>query len=400
MKNIYLCGPTVYDYQHLGNMRPVIITDFLIRSYLSLGEKINYVHNITDIDDKIITKSINVGVSEEEISKKYTDYYLMILNKINIIMPNEMPKVTDNIDPIIKFIAKLIKNNAAYVKDGDVYFDIHSTKGYGSVSNYKISNNIYETINDKKRNQEDFALWKTTKIGVTWDSPWSKGRPGWHTECSVFIEKYFNRKTIDIHGGGIDLKFPHHENENIQYLAANHVPITKEWYHFGHLFLDNQKMSKSLNNILRVDEFISKYNPNILRLLFILTNPKAPMSINNELINDAIKLNKKLEYIWNSHKKLDGLFKNRIFEKYIIEMKFSNALFYLHETFKQSKFNDFSSIQSILRIIDLLGLKYERNEKSKEIEILLDHWEKLKKAKNFEKADEIREKIKKMNINP
>ena len=397
MKKIYLCGPTVYDYQHLGNIRPVIIMDFIIRSYISLGQEIYYVHNITDIDDKIIKKSIDTSTPEKIIAQKYTDSYLNILKSINIIMPNEMPNVTDNMESIINFIEIMIKNKSAYVKNGDVYFDILSIKGYGSVSNYKIINNLYKNINDNKKNQEDFVLWKKTKIGITWNSPWSKGRPGWHTECATFINKYFNNKSIDIHGGGIDLKFPHHENENIQYIAANKVAITKKWYHFGHLFLEDKKMSKSLNNIIRIDKFIEKYDTNILKIIFILTNPMSPMSINENIIQDAKKLNKKLEKIWIECNNIKTTSDSKKFDELIVNLRFSEALHFLHQEIKEFKNNKSYNSAIILNIINSLNLIYINKKENEDIKYLLEEWKKQKDAKNFVESDKLRDKLKKLN---
>ena len=395
MKTIYLCGPTVYDYPHLGNLKPVVTMDFILRAYKSIGEEIFYVHNITDIDDKIINKAIETNVSEKEISEKYIKNYLTVLNDLNIIMPNEMPKVSDHIEEMITFITRLINTGAAYVQDGTVYFDTKSTKGYGTLSNQKMDM-MLDTHSDNKKNPQDFALWKKTNIGLTWKSPWSNGRPGWHTECSVFVDKYFDAKTLDIHAGGIDLKFPHHENENIQYLAINKKAIAKNWIHFGHLFIEEEKMSKSIGNIINADKFIQKFGSNILRLIFALTNPLGPMKITDKLLADAKKLNNKLEKIYHVKSPVNS--SDMEFAQEIIKLNFAKAMAMMHQELKIHNKGDINNIGKLKNMIQIWGLSYKSQNISKSTQALLNEWQEEKSKKNYKKADEIRKILRKMNV--
>ena len=397
MKKIYLCGPTVYDYPHIGNLKPVITLDFLIKSYKILGQKTLYVHNITDIDDKIIKRAQTTKETEQEITKKFTQNYLSILHKLNISMPDHMPKVSDHIGDMINFIQKLINKNVAYESNGSVYFDIESTPRYGMISNQKQEKMQNENSNNDKWNVQDFALWKKTSIGLSWKSPWSNGIPGWHTECVTFIDKYFKSSTLDIHAGGIDLKFPHHENENIEFLALNNKILAKKWIHFGHLFLDEEKMSKSIGNILRADKFLEKYGANVFRLIFILTNPLSPLNLNDKLIKDAIKLNNKLEKI----AKININHKNNNCEKFatlIINLEFAKAISLLHNELKKWNKGVMGNIGKLWAMISILGLKYQTIVLTNEQKALLAQWEQMKKEKNYVEADKIREELKKMKI--
>ena len=363
MLSIYLCGPTVYDYPHIGNIKPVITMDFIIRAYEANNKEVFYIHNITDIDDKIIKKALAENVSETIISKKYTDNYIKLLSDLNIRMPNKMPNVTAHIKDIIIFIEELIVKKYAYVINGNVYFRINNVKEYGSISKQKLSEMIYEKNSDEKENPCDFVLWKNTKIGQTWDSPWGFGRPGWHTECVVFIEKYNQHKTLDIHAGGNDLKFPHHENENAQFIAMHNKPLAKKWFHFGHLFLNENKMSKSMQNTIQADIFIKKYGANIIKLLFLLVNPLVPIKINANILNEAKKINNKIKYIFNNYSKYDSIKPNEKnndkFIQNILELEFSKAAtilsLKLKEFFKIPSPNTYSQIKFIANV---LGLRY------------------------------------------
>ena len=244
---MYCCGPTVYNDVHVGNIRPIITFDVLNRYFLFFKKQVKFVHNITDIDDKIIKTAKQNNENELELSNRYYLRYVNILKLLNIDTNMIMPKVSENLNGLISYIQELINSKHAYVSNGDVYFDVKSIDNYGCVSHQKIDELIsgvrIENSSNKKSNL-DFALWKKTTEGINWDSPWSKGRPGWHSECSYFINKYFG-KQVEIHGGGVDLKFPHHENENAQNLAISHLNIAKIWMHVGHININNKKMAKS-----------------------------------------------------------------------------------------------------------------------------------------------------------
>lgn len=228
--SMYVCGPTVYNYPHIGNVRPIIVFDTLKKALEAQGFDVMYVSNYTDVDDKIINTAIEQNTTEKEITKKYIEAYDQTRADLNADMPDVAPKVTETMDEIIAFIAQLIEEGAAYEIDGDVYYRVSSNTKYGELSHQKIEDLLVGARideNDKKEDPLDFTLWKKTDKGIQWDSPWSKGRPGWHTECVVMINDVFNRSLIDIHGGGLDLKFPHHENENAQNLAISNVNIAK-----------------------------------------------------------------------------------------------------------------------------------------------------------------------------
>ena len=247
--SMYVCGPTVYNHAHIGNARPIVVFDTLRRTFEALGYKVRYVSNFTDVDDKIINQALAEGVSEREIADRYIKAYNDVRGSLNIIPLDATPRVTETMDEIIEFIDRLVKSGNAYEVDGDVYFSVESDPKYGELSHQKLEDlNAGARIeaNDQKRNPMDFALWKKTDKGIKWDSPWGEGRPGWHTECVVMIGKEFNSGLIDIHGGGKDLKFPHHENEMAQSECCNHHHLANYWIHNGMLETKGGKMSKSL----------------------------------------------------------------------------------------------------------------------------------------------------------
>lgn len=240
---MYVCGPTVYNFMHIGNSRPIIFFDVVARFFKYLGYKVTYVSNFTDIDDKIIARAEEEGISESEVSEKYIKEISETYNRLNIIPHDKNPKVTENMQEIIDYIGILITKGGAYVSDGDVYFDVSKIDNYGVLSSQTIENLIQGArveTNDKKKNPVDFTLWKETLTGLRWKSPWSEGRPGWHTECVVMINNIFKGK-IDIHGGGLDLKFPHHDNEIAQSMCSHDHTIANYWMHNGRIDLRDRK---------------------------------------------------------------------------------------------------------------------------------------------------------------
>ncbi len=283
---IYLCGPTTYNHAHIGNLRPIVIFDILHRVLLLEGKPL-FVHNITDIDDKIITKAKEEHQTEKQISDFYTKAYLKLLEQMNIIMPDFLPKVTNNVEGIIDFVQKLIAVDVAYVVDGNVYFAIDKWENYGKIANIDLKELSQNEDSINKKNPFDFALWKNTTEGLKFPSPWGEGRPGWHTECSYFVSKFFNNETIDLHGGGIDLRFPHHVNEAAQFEAINHKKLANTWMYVGHVNMGNDKMSKSEGNTILAKDFIKQYNSNLLRLILISTHYAKPIQITNNLISTS-----------------------------------------------------------------------------------------------------------------
>ena len=297
-KNVrmYVCGPTVYDRIHLGNGRSIVVFDVLFRVLRFLyGENcVKYVRNITDVDDKIINAARDKGMSEEVLANRMSNFFHEDCEYLNCLKPTFEPRVTQEIDDIINTIKNIISNGNAYVKDGNVMFSVESFNEYGKLSNRKIEKNkqnIRIGEKDYKINQDDFLLWKKTEIGITWDSPWGKGRPGWHIECSAMSSKYLGND-FDIHGGGADLKFPHHENEIAQSKCAfKGCNFAKYWVHNGFLMIEGQKMSKSLGNFITVDNIKSKgVNGNALRLALLSTHYCKPMNFSEKLLSDSEKM--------------------------------------------------------------------------------------------------------------
>ena len=248
---IYVCGPTVYNYIHIGNARPVVVFDTLARFFKYMKYEVEYVQNFTDVDDKIINRANEEGIPTEEVTKKYIQGFFEDIEPLNPLKDIKRPKVTENIPEIIDTIKRLVKNGYAYIKDGNVFFDVKKYKDYGMLSNQKIGeleSGIRVDIREEKNDPLDFALWKNRKEGEPyWESPWGQGRPGWHIECSAMSRKYLG-ETFDIHGGGQDLIFPHHENEIAQSRCAYHGEFAKYWMHNGFIQVDGDKMSKSLGN--------------------------------------------------------------------------------------------------------------------------------------------------------
>lgn len=285
--SMYVCGPTVYNFVHIGNMRPVVVFDTFRRFLTYIGYDVKYVSNYTDVDDKIIKRAIELNMPESEVTKMYIEAFEEDLKNINALKPNVTPRVTEYMNQIIDFIDCLVKHGSAYVVDGDVYFRVEKIKDYGKLSNTRIEDLLVGARideNSKKESPLDFTLWKHTDIGIKWDSPWSKGRPGWHTECVVMINSLFKNGHIDIHGGGFDLKFPHHDNEIAQSEAINHHAIANYWMHNGFININNEKMSKSVGNVVTAHDALKKYGGNSVRLLLISTHYRAPVNFSEDLL--------------------------------------------------------------------------------------------------------------------
>ena len=261
--SLYVCGPTVYNYVHIGNTRPMIVFDVLRRTFEYLGNQVTFVSNFTDVDDKIIKAAKEEGITEKELTDKYIKAYEDVRRDLNLEFPTYAPRVTETMDQIIDFIGQLIDKGYAYEVDGDVYFRVSKIDEYGELSGIKIEDLVAgasERVEDKgvKEESTDFALWKKTDEGIQFNSPWSQGRPGWHTECVVMINDIFEDGKIDIHGGGQDLKFPHHENEIAQSRALNGHPIAHTWMHNQMININNEKMSKSLGNVIWAKDLIKE----------------------------------------------------------------------------------------------------------------------------------------------
>ena len=420
--SMYVCGPTVYNHMHIGNARPVVFFDTVRRFFEYIGYQVKMVSNFTDIDDKIIQKAIEDNTTEDSISEKYIKAYLDACDKIGCNKQVIHPRVTEHIEDIILYIDRLVKTAHAYQSGDDVYFDVRSIPEYGILSNQKLDNlesGSRIDINKNKKDPADFTLWKKTNdIGKKWPSPFGMGRPGWHTECVVMIDKIFGGK-IDIHGGGNDLKFPHHENEIAQSMALNNHTIANYWIHNARIDLSGEKMSKSLGNVIWLKDIIDVYPPQAYRL-FVLSNHYR------QTINYSDELMKKMTIEWEKFEKtyvslyrkieLNDLEFNgndlEIMKEFLNEMAYdfntANALSVLYNL--QKKINkdlrntncsldelkdDFQTLQDMF---DIFGLFVDIQPLSIKEKELVHAWQKAREKKDFVKADELRLKITEMDI--
>ena len=287
--SMYVCGSTVYNDMHIGNARPIVFFDVVSRFFQYVGYDVKFVSNFTDIDDKIIKKAEAEGVDESVISERYIKSILETYKFLNCLPHYKNPKVTENMDSIIKFIDLLVEKQGAYVVDKDVYFDVTKDSDYGVLSGQTVENLISGSRveeNDKKQHSCDFNLWKETSVGKKWDSPWGEGRPGWHTECVVMINNIFDGM-IDIHGGGSDLKFPHHENEIAQSMIAYDNHIASYWMHNGRIDFNGEKMSKSIGNTIDAKGLVKEIGHGPFRLIILSVPYRQPLNYREEILNQA-----------------------------------------------------------------------------------------------------------------
>ena len=288
---MYVCGPTVYDTSHIGHARSVVVFDMVYRWLMQLGYEVTYVRNFTDVDDKIIKKSNETGQSCTAITTKYIDEFHNEMDALNVLRPTIAPKATEHIDHIIRFVQRLIDQGKAYhVPGGDVYFSISSFNEYGKLSHRNpddMQAGARIAVDEKKRSPMDFTLWKPAKPGEpSWDSPWGKGRPGWHIECSAMSYEYLG-ESFDIHGGGKDLIFPHHENEIAQSEASFGVPFVKYWIHNGFVDINNEKMSKSLGNFTMIKEVLADYSPEVIRMFLLSKHYRSPIDYSENSMREV-----------------------------------------------------------------------------------------------------------------
>lgn len=315
---IYVCGPTVYDHCHLGHFKTFVSFDFLVRYLRFKGFQVKYVMNITDVDDKIIRRANEKGVSIEEYTKDYIESFLEDMEALGLVKPDVIPKATEHINDMIKLIDKIIERGYAYVSGGNVYFDIERFSEYGKLSRISKDQMIAEE-GEGKKNPYDFALWKAWKPGEPyWNSPWGKGRPGWHIECSAMSMRYLG-ETIDIHGGGSDLIFPHHENEIAQSEAATGKKFVRFWVHVGTLNFKMEKMSKSIGNVILVKEILKKYSPEVIRLYYFSIHYRRPQEFELKVLDQVSKLYERLRSTYvlllNEYKKSPINPNNRMSER-------------------------------------------------------------------------------------
>ncbi|MCR0568436.1 cysteine--tRNA ligase [[Clostridium] innocuum] len=417
--HMYVCGPTVYNYPHIGNARPIVVFDTLRRTFQAIGYNVKMVSNYTDVDDKIIKVAKECGVSEAEITEKFINAYNHDRLSLHAAMPDAAPRVTETMDAIIAFIKLLVDKGHAYEIEGDVYFRVNSVESYGKLSNQQIEDLLVGARideNSKKENPLDFTLWKKTEEGIKWDSPWSVGRPGWHTECVVMINQEFGGEhTIDIHGGGMDLKFPHHENEIAQSRAAYDSLIANYWIHNGMVNIDGEKMSKSLGNVIWAKDMIAKIGGNVLRWVMLSAHYRAPLNINEEAIETAKKeLNRVATAMKQAYVKLglaDVMMDETYDEKQLApfleamqdDLNTPNAFAAVFETVKvlnqalRQRESDLQAVKALVRtlekMMDVLGIELARLTMSEEDKQLHRQWKAAVKEKDFDTADQYRAKL-------
>jgi cysteinyl-tRNA synthetase len=289
--SLYVCGPTVYNDVHIGNLRPVVVFDVLKRFLTAAGYRVQYVRNYTDIDDKIIDKAKHENLAESVIADRYIEAFELNAKAIASQAPDYTPRVTEHMDEIEQFIQKLIAKKYAYFIDGDVYFRVRSIPNYGQLSKIQLDElrtGARVDIDQRKEDPLDFTLWKKTKDGIQFNSSFGSGRPGWHTECVVMVNSIFKQPTIDIHGGGFDLKFPHHENEIAQQEAMHQTHLANIWMHNGFVNLHDEKMSKSTGNLILAKDFLALYGGLVLRYLLLATHYRAPVNVSETIIQNAL----------------------------------------------------------------------------------------------------------------
>lgn len=419
--SIYICGPTVYNHAHIGNTRPMIVFDVLRRTFEYLGNDVTFVSNYTDVDDKIIKAAKEEGITEKELTDKYIKAYEDVRAGLNIEDPTYKPRVTETMPEIIDFIQALIDKGYAYEVDGDVYFRVTKVKEYGMLSGIKVEDLIAGasdrtlSVDDKKKESTtDFALWKKTDEGIQFDTPWSKGRPGWHTECVVMINKLFKDGKIDIHGGGQDLKFPHHENEIAQSMAYNGHPIANYWMHNQMINIDGEKMSKSLGNVLWAKDLIVEFGCNVFKWLMLSTHYRNPLNLTVDVIAGVRKEVSKVEnatknaslYLQVNHvpahdyKKEtvdamvnpleDDLNTSLALTQILDQVKVLNQVMRVRE-----KDNDVIATEyaTLVKMGDVLGFLFEGTKLSEEDIALYEEWNAYKKEKNFDEADRVRKEL-------
>lgn len=423
--NIYSCGPTVYNYFHLGNARPFIIFDVLRRYLEYIGYKVNFVQNFTDIDDKMINKANEIGITVKELGDRFIEEYFKDAKGLGIKPATVHPRATEHIDDIIKLVSTLIDKGYAYEVNGDVYFSTLKFKEYGKLSKQpldELMSGARVDVNESKREPLDFAVWKKQKPGEpAWESPWGMGRPGWHIECSAMSMKYLGN-TIDIHSGGKDLMFPHHENEIAQSECANGCTFARYWMHNGFINVNNEKMSKSKGNFFTIRDIAEKYPYRVIRFFMLSAHYRSPINFSDDLLSQSAN---GLERIDNCFENLNFSLKNQTegkdipdFENYRTKFKnamdddlnTADAISVLFELVKEINTklaeNVLSaegmeySLRLLTELCDVLGIAPEAKSQvlDDEIEKMIEERQNARKNKDFKRADEIRDELKEKGI--
>jgi cysteinyl-tRNA synthetase len=445
---IYVCGPTVYDSCHIGHARSVVVFDVIVRYFKAKGYDVTYVRNFTDVDDKIIDRAKELGTDAKTLAEKYIDEFYEDMDALNAERASIEPRATDHIKQIIASIEKLVEKKYAYHINGDVYYSVDSFKEYGKLSGRKLEDmeaGARVDVDERKKNPFDFSLWKSAKKDEpSWESPWGLGRPGWHIECSAMSTKYLGI-TFDIHGGGKDLIFPHHENEIAQSEALSGNPLTKYWIHHGFVNINHEKMSKSLNNILLVKDVLKKYHPDIIRYFLLTSHYRSPIDYTEKALVEAnsnidrfYKLLDRISHTeiqlpdadtYNNSSNDSQQYWNQFCEAMDDDFNTAVAIATLHDAVRdvnrrldkrKGAFKDIEKqeiecvLSQILKIRNILGILLESHESYfertktvktslenlniKEIETLIQERSDARQAKNWEKADKIRQKLEEMKV--
>jgi len=423
---MYVCGPTVYNYFHIGNARPFVVFDTMRKFLEYRGYKVKFVQNFTDVDDKIINRAKEEGIAAGEVSEKYIEEYYKDAAALNVKKATVHPKVTETMNDIIKFVEELIEKGYAYEVDGDVYYRTRKFEGYGKLSGKNIDDLIAGAriaVGEKKDDPLDFALWKARKeeSEIAWESPWGMGRPGWHIECSAMSKKYLG-KTIDIHAGGEDLQFPHHENEIAQSECANGCKFVNYWLHNGFVTINKEKMSKSLGNFLTIDDLLKSYDSNTIRFFILTNNYRMPVEFSDEALNAAANGAKRLlnAGIIKGENNLDiTKFEeyNQFVEAMDDDLNTSKALAVLFDLANKANKGDNDAKLLLNKLASVLGFTFEKatldEEELKEVlstlsqnlgknyssmDALIADRKQARDEKNWELADKIRIESDKLGI--
>ncbi|NTU28145.1 cysteine--tRNA ligase [Bacillus tequilensis] len=426
---MYVCGPTVYNYIHIGNARPAIVYD-TVRNYLEYkGYDVQYVSNFTDVDDKLIKAANELGEDVPAISERFINAYFEDVGALGCRKADLHPRVMENMDAIIEFVDQLVKKGYAYESEGDVYFKTRAFEGYGKLSQQSIDelrSGARIRVGEKKEDALDFALWKAAKEGeISWDSPWGKGRPGWHIECSAMVKKYLGDQ-IDIHAGGQDLTFPHHENEIAQSEALTGKTFAKYWLHNGYINIDNEKMSKSLGNFVLVHDIIKQHDPQLLRFFMLSVHYRHPINYSEELLENTKsafnrlktaysnlqhRLNSSTNLTEDDDQWLEKVEEHRkAFEEAMDDdFNTANAISVLFDLAKHANYylqKDQTAdhvikafIEMFDRIVSVLGFSLGEQELlDQEIEDLIEKRNEARRNRDFALSDQIRDQLKSMNI--
>ena len=415
--DMYVCGPTVYNYAHIGNARPMIVFDVLKRLFEAEGYSVTYVSNFTDVDDKIIKKAAEENTTEAVIAQRYIDAYQEVRTLLNTELPDITPRVTETMDKIITFIDKLVKTGHAYEANGDVYFSVESVPTYGEISHQHLDQleaGARIETNDQKKNPYDFALWKKTDMGIKWNSPWGEGRPGWHTECVVMINDNIG-DCIDIHGGGMDLKFPHHENEAAQQEAMHGNTLANYWVHNAMVNIDGQKMSKSLGNTMWAKDVVLSLGTNLTRWLVSSVHYRKELNFSDETIETARKeLDKVLTPLKQAYIKaalanyvMGDDYDKESYRAFLDclddDMNTPNAYAVIFETVKKlnqtlrQREIDFAQValyrNAVEKMLNVLGIVVDKPVIGEAEKELFAKWNQAKAEKDFDSADKYRNEL-------